>query len=181
MLSVILISAFLAWIPSFKKLYFLIAGAAWILILTLSNLNGLNFEGLSTNLPLIVAIAGSLAAPVFFHVSGKFEYYPVRYVVSLLFVGISAWVLIQGSTVEQADIFLAEHALIPVFCLSIAWVFWNGHSMISGIYILLTRASRNLEVKISIQLLILSIVYLLLIFNILLDLTGNPLSWLPSF
>lgn len=180
-LAVILISAFLAGIPSFKKLYFLIAGAAWILILTLSNLNGLNFEGLSTNLPLIVAIAGSLVAPVFFHVSGKFDYYPVRYVVSLLFVGISAWVLIQGSTLEQADIFLAEHALIPVFCLSIAWVLWNGHSMISGIYILLTRASRNLEVKISIQLLILSIVYLLLIFNILLDLTGNPLSWLPSF
>ncbi|NVJ87309.1 MAG: hypothetical protein HWE15_13445 [Algoriphagus sp.] len=179
-LSCILIAFFLSLVSSFRKWGFLIASTGWIVLLVLSNLNGLNIEGLNSNFPLIIAIVGTLAGPVFFHLEGKQRSLFLRFFVNLALLAGTVYLLITYSSVPQAGVFLGEHVLILLLGLSIAWIFWNGHSVLSGLYILLTRANKNLGLKVSIQFLFLGLIYLVLLFNIFLDLTGLPISWIPT-
>ncbi|TFV97469.1 tetratricopeptide repeat protein [Algoriphagus kandeliae] len=180
-LAVISISFFLALISSFKKWQFLAAGIAWIILLVFSNLNGLNINGINSNYPLIIAIIGNLAGPVFFHLEGKNRPLLLRWIVILLLVMSTTAILLSYSPLPYPAVFLSEHSFILLLGLSIAWIFWNGHAILSGTYILLTRANKNLGLRVSIQFLVLGILYLLLLFNMLLDLTGLPITWIPTF
>lgn len=175
------ISFFLALISSFKKWHFLVAGIAWIVLLVFSNLNGLNIQGVNSNYPLIITILGTLAGPVFFHLEGKNRSFSLRWIIILALLTGTISILISASPIPNPEIFISEHSFILVFGLSIAWIFWNGHAILSGTYILLTRANKNLGLRVSIQFLVLGLLYLLLLFNMLLDLTGLPISWIPTF
>lgn len=177
----LVISTLLTLVSDFKKLFFLGFGIIWIVLLTFSNLNGLNIGGLNTNYPLIIFIVGTLAVPVFFHISGKKVRFELRLLLNLLSSGLAAYSLINLAESPEPDLFLVEHLTIPAIALSIAWIFWNGHGVLSGIYILLAKAGRNLNLKISLQISLIALVYLLLLFNILLDLTGSPLQFIPVF
>ncbi|MCS5489254.1 tetratricopeptide repeat protein [Algoriphagus limi] len=180
-LAGISVSFFLAIISSFKKWHFLAAGIAWIILLVFSNLNGLNINGINSNYPLIISIIGTLAGPVFFHLEGKNRPLLLRWIVILTLVIGTTATLLSASPIPSPNVFLAEHSFIILLGLSIAWIFWNGHAILSGTYILLTRANKNLGLRVSIQFLVIGLLYLLLVFNMLLDLTGLPISWIPTF
>jgi hypothetical protein len=61
----------LANLSRFKKIPFIGAGVGWILLLTLSNFNGLNIGGPSSSLPLLLLLAATLIPTIYFHVWGS--------------------------------------------------------------------------------------------------------------
>ncbi|WP_026954301.1 hypothetical protein [Algoriphagus vanfongensis] len=180
-ISWLAISALLALVSDFKKIYFIGFGIAWIILITLSNFNGLDIGGLSSNVSLISILVGTLGVPVFLHISGKKIRFELRFLLNLLATGITFFSLIQLSPIEQPQIFIAEHLTIPALILAIAWILWNGHGVVSGLYILLAKAGRNLSLKISIQFTLLTLIYILLMFNSMLVITGSTLRLLPAF
>ncbi|WP_297335616.1 hypothetical protein [Algoriphagus sp.] len=181
MLTWVLIAVLLSLVSEFKKFYFLAFGISWILVLTLSNLNGLNIGRPSSNYALILAICGSFAGPVFFHIRGGNVSFPIRLLTNLLLTGAALAVMIRESGIQDASIYLEEHALIPLVILACAWLFWNGHGLISGSYILISRANRQLTFRVSLQILILGISYLLFLGNILLSFRETPFALIPIF
>ncbi|MFC3415050.1 tetratricopeptide repeat protein [Algoriphagus hitonicola] len=180
-LTWVLVGVLLSLVSEFKKLFFLAFGIIWILVLTLSNFNGLNIGGVSSNYALILAICGSLIGPIFFHIRGGNVRFPIRLMINLVLLGSALAVMIKMSGIQDASIYLEEHALIPVVLLAGAWLFWNGHGLISGIYILIARASRQLNLRVSVQILILGAIYLLFLGNILLSFRETPFALIPIF
>ncbi|QYH38814.1 hypothetical protein GYM62_08395 [Algoriphagus sp. NBT04N3] len=177
----LILALILTLVSELKKYFFLAFGIAWIAILTFSNLNGLNIGSPSSNYPLIIAIVGTLVIPVFFHITGKSLRFEFRFLLNLICLMVTGYALETLSPISRPELFLAEHLTMPAILLSIAWLLWNGHGVISGIYILLLKAGRNLSLKVSIQITLITAVYLLLMVNILMDFTGFPMDFLPSF
>lgn len=180
-LVLLISSIMLVLISEFKKKYFLITSIAWITLLTFSNFNGLNIRGLSTNLPLISLITGSLLPIIFFHIWGESLRFWIKWLISASCLGITIILLIFFSTLKAPALYLAHHATILGIGLSIAWIFWNGHAMISGSYLILCRINRNIGINISSQMIILSGLYLILLAAIYLDLIGDTVVIIPLF
>ncbi|MDF2159362.1 tetratricopeptide repeat protein [Algoriphagus sp. CAU 1675] len=174
-------AATLSLVSEFKKGYFILAGIIWILLLTLSNLNGLNIGGPSSNFALIIALSGSLLPVIYFHIRAGVYSYPFRFLSNLLISGAAFYALIHYAEIPSPALFLAEHLSLIGFGMAICWIFWSGHGLISGIFVLLTRANRNLNLRISIQISLITLVYLLILLNSLFDLVSTPLEFLPVF
>ncbi|TDQ19315.1 hypothetical protein DFQ04_1136 [Algoriphagus boseongensis] len=165
----------------FQKFPFLGTGLGWIVLLTLSNVNGLNIGGPSSNYPLLILISGSLIPVIYFHVWKTQARFFVRWLSILLpFLG-SILALIKLSPVENPGLYLAEQAIVPALGFALAWIFWQGHAILSGIYVLLAKANQNLSTKISIQITILGVIYFLLLIGLLLDLKGEVNIPFPIF
>ena len=147
----------LALFSTFRKIPFLISGASWIIVLTLANSNGLNISSPSSNTPLIILI------------------------VVFVFMGIAVFSLIKLSPIPNPALFLSEQSLILGLVMAIAWIFWQGHAVLSGIYLLLARANQNVSMKISWQILGISALYLLTLVFLLLDLKGEVNLPFPTF
>lgn len=177
----LVVSASLALISEFKKTYFLIAAVVWIALLTFSNFNGLNIGGPSSNFPLIIIICGSLIPIVYFHIWGERFSYWIKWLASLLSSSASLFVLVKFSPIISPEIYIAHHSTVLAIGLSIAWIFWSGHSILSGSYILLSRANRNLGMKISVQIVLISLLYLIILFTLFLALTGESILYFPTF
>src|SRR5690606_22428314 len=79
----------LALISTFRKLPFLLASGAWIVLLTIFSSNGLNIGSLSSNIPLIVLICATLLPLIYFHVWKTSASFWLRWTVFLLTSGIS--------------------------------------------------------------------------------------------
>ncbi len=171
----------LTLITTFKKTYFVLAGVAWILLLTISNLNGLNIGGLNSNYPLIILLFATLSPMVYFHVWGTSIRFWIKWTIMFLFTVSSLAVMITLSPITQPAVYIAEHSLMLGLGLAVAWIFWNGHSLLSGIYILLARSNRHLHLKISWQISIISILYLTVLLFILMDLKGDKNLPFPTF
>lgn len=174
-------TAALALISEFKKTYFLIAAVGWIALLTFSNFNGLNIGGPSSNISLIIILCGSLLPTVYFHIWGERFSLWIKWLVSVLSSGASILVLIKLSPIISPELYIAHHSTVLAIGLSIAWIFWSGHGVLSGAYIFLSRANRNLGMKISIQITLISLLYLLLLFSLFLALTGESILFFPTF
>lgn len=168
-------------ISEFKKTYFLIASITWITLLTFSNFNGLNIGGLNTNIPLISLITGSLLPSIVFHIWGESLHFWIKWLISAICLGTTITLLIFFSTLPEPTLYLAHHATILSFGLSIAWIFWNGHAVISGSYLLLCKINRSIKIKISLQMMVLSGIYLILLIAIYLDLIGDTVAIIPLF
>ena len=181
LLSWLMISIMLSLVSDFKKLFFLLFGVIWIVGLTLSNLNGLNIGGPSSNFALIIAIVATLLGPIFFHIRGGSEKFALRLLINLILVGLGGYLLIDFSTISAPAFYLQEHLLIPISLLAVSWLLWNGHGIISGIYILVARANRQLQLKVSIQILVIGLIYLLFLGNTLLSFRETPFELIPTF
>ena len=175
------VTASLALISGFKKTYFLIAAVVWIALLTFSNFNGLNIGGPSSNFPLIILICGSLIPIVYFHIWGERFSFWIKWLASFFSSGASLFFLIKFSPIISPEIYSAHHSTVLAIGLSAAWIFWNGHAILSGSYILLSRANRNLGMKISVQIVLISLIYLILLFTLFLALTGESILYFPTF
>jgi hypothetical protein len=171
----------LAFISTFKKLPFLLASGTWIVLLTVSNPNGLNVGALSSNIPLIVMIVGTVSPLVLFHVWKSSASFVTRWAVFFLLTAISILSLIQLSPIANPSLFLAEQSLVLGLSFTIAWIFWQGHAVVSGIYLLLARANRHLNMKISWQILGIATLYLVSLVFLLLDLIGEINLPFPTF
>ena len=171
----------LALFSTFKKLPFLLSSGTWIVLLTLFNSNGLNVGFPSSNIPLIVLIAGTVFPLIFFHVWRPDTRFWVRGLVLLLTAGLSIASLIELSPIANPQLFLSEQSLVIGLGLSIAWIFWQGHAIVSGAYLLLARANQNIGMKISWQILSISALYLLTLIFLLLDLKGEVNLPFPTF
>ncbi len=171
----------LAMMTKFNKTYFIIGGVAWILVLTVSNFNGLNIGGQSSNLPLIIILCGSIIPPILIHIWGVNLKFWMRWFAVLVGTFISLVAVISLSPIEQPELYLAEHSLLLGFIMAMGWIFWNGHSFLSGIYILLAKASRDLNHRISIQISVIALIYLAAVFFILLDTMGETNLPFPTF
>ncbi len=171
----------LTLISEFKKLYFILSGAAWIVLLTLSDFNGLNIYGVSSNLTLIILLLGTIGPVLIFYVWGQNWNLKLKWIAVFLSFSLTIYLLSQLSPIEYPALYLAEHTLTIGLCLSLAWVFWNGHSVLSGIYLLITRATRTHQLKVSIQIVVVGILYLATVFFIFLELTGESGLPLPTF
>ncbi len=168
-------------LTSFKKTYFIFGGIAWIALFTLSNFNGLNVIQLSSNYALIILLAGSIFPAIALFIWGQNLAYWKRFIIILSGFLLSGYLLIQLSPVPNPYLFINHHLYIPALGFSILWIFWSGHSVVSGIYILLSRINQRLKLRISIQLLLISIIYLGLLFSTLLQLTGETDLPIPTF
>lgn len=179
---VFLVAVFvLTLVSQFKKIPFLIFGAAWIILLTLSNGNGLNVGSPSSNTPLIVLIVSSLFPVVFFHVWKPDVSFGLRLMAVFLSFGAAVLVLIQVSPIANPSLFFAEQSLILALGMSIAWMFWQGHGILSGIYLLLARVNQRVGVKISWQILGIAVLYFITLIFLLLDLKGEINLPFPTF
>ena len=174
-------SAVLALISSFRKTYFLIAAIGWIVLLTFGNFNGLNIGGLSANFPLIILLIGTVLPIIYFHIWGEFLPFWVKWLISTFSLASSVGILIQLSTIVSPALYLAHHATVLSFGLSIAWIFWSGHAVISGSYLLLCKVNRNIGIKISSQMMVIAGLYLILLIALFLDLIGDQVLFFPIF
>jgi hypothetical protein len=170
----------LALFSTFKKIPFLIASAAWIVLLTVSNSNGLNIGVPSSNLPLVILIAGSILPLMFFHVWKPNAAFGLRWLTVLFSLGAALSALVLLSPIPKPQLYLAEQSLVTGLGMAAAWVFWQGHGIISGIYILLARANQNISMRISWQILGIGILYLLALIFLLLDLKGEVSLPIPA-
>ncbi|WPR77595.1 hypothetical protein [Algoriphagus sp. NG3] len=163
----------LTLLTEFRKTYFILGGIIWIVLLTLSNFNGLNIGGQSANYPLIILLSATLTPMVCFHLWGQSAHLILKWLVIAAATFASLVLLIFLSPLPKPSIYLAEHSLMPGFGLALAWVFWNGHSILSGTYILLARANRHLNLNITLQISLITLIYLGTLFSIFLALQGE--------
>lgn len=180
----VMVSFTLTAFSYFEKFPFLGFGAGWIILLTLSNLNGLNIGGPNTNTPLIIAISGSLIPVLIFHIWKTQAPFWLRWALISIGLGSASYFLITLSTIESPTLYLAEHSTLIGLGLGLAWVFWQAHGVISGIYVLLARASQNLTTKVSIQISILAAIYFAVLLFHLVELrgfTGLPFPTFPAW
>jgi hypothetical protein len=180
-ISFLLMVSMLSILSTFRKVPFLGAGAGWIILLTLLNSNGLNISAINSNLPLILLIIGTLSPLIFFHVWKPGAGFGVRWICIFVSSGLTVAALFYLSPIDQPGLYLAEQSLILSLAMALAWIFWQGHAVLSGIYILLARANYNLGVKISRQFLVLAALYLLALIFLVLDLKGEVSLPFPTF
>ena len=171
----------LTLLTEFKKVFFIAGGILWIILLTFSDFNGLNTGGQSTNFPLIILLAGTLIPLIYFHLWGQKTPLPIKWLGVFIGTFASLAALITQSAITSPEVYIAENSLTIGFGLALAWVFWNGHGVISGIYILLARANRNLNLNITLQISLITLLYLSTLFFILLDLQGELNFPFPVF
>ena len=171
----------LTLITEFKKTFFIVGGIAWIVLLTFSNFNGLNIGGQSANYPLIILLAGTLIPLIYFHLWGQKIHLAIKWLGIFTGTFAALAILLTQSPIASPGIYLAEHTLTIGFGLAISWVFWNGHGVLSGIYILLARANRNLNLNVRVQIILVTIIYLSTLFFILMDLQGDLNFPFPVF
>lgn len=163
----------LATLSHFKKFPFVGAGIGWILILTLSNLNGLNIGGASSNLPLLLLLTATLLPTLYFHIWGYQLAFWIRWTVLALTTGGTVALLILISPIVQPSLYLAEQSLIIGLGLSIAWIFWLGHGLLSGLLVIISKANAGIRAKTSFQFSGIAFLYLGLLFYFLLYLNGE--------
>ncbi len=163
----------LATLSPFKKVPFVGAGIGWILILTLANVNGLNIGGASSNLPLLLLIAATLLPTIYFHIWGNQISFWIRWAVLAATTGGTISLLGYFSPIVQPGLYLAEQSLIIGLGLSIAWIFWQGHGILSGLLVLISKANAGVRAKTSIQFSAIALGYLGLLFILLLHLKGE--------
>lgn len=179
---VLLIStSVLALVSRFTKFSFLGAGIVWILLLTLSNINGLNIGGPSSTLPLIILLSATILPTIFFHIWGTKVKFWFRWTVLFLCFSGSLVVLVYLSPIASPTLYLAEQSLLLALGLGISWIFWQGHGMLSGLVIPLSKANENLSTKFSLQFTILALLYFLTLIFLLLDLRGEVNIPFPIF
>lgn len=171
----------LAMVSHFKKFPFLGAGVAWIFLLTLSNVNGLNIGGQNANIPLIILLAGTVLPTVFYHIWGNQVNFWIRWIVLLISFSVSIGLVIQLSPIPNPALYLSEQSLIIGLGLGISWVFWQGHGMLSGVFVLLSKANENLATKVSIQIFIVGLIYFVTLIFLLLDIRGEVNLPFPTF
>jgi len=171
----------LTLVTELKKFYFIVAGIIWIILITFSNFNGLNIGGPSTNNPLIILLAGTGIPLICFHIWGERIRLLLKGFILMLSTSGSIALMVYLSPIPNATLYVAEHSLFIGFGLALAWVFWNGHAVLSGIYVLLARANRNLNLNIAVQIGLVALVYLIALFFILLSLTGEVNLPFPIF
>ncbi|MEB2780613.1 hypothetical protein U3A58_09415 [Algoriphagus sp. C2-6-M1] len=171
----------LTLLSEFKKAYFLVGAILWIVLLTFSNFNGLNIGGQSANYPLILLLAGTLVPLIYFHLWGQHVHLAIKWLAIFSSTCSSLVILFTLSPITSPAIYIAEHSLTIGFGLALAWIFWNGHGILSGIYILLARANRYLNLNITVQISIIALLYLGTLFFLLLDLQGELNFSFPAF
>lgn len=171
--SLLLSVSVLASLSQFKKFPFLGAGMGWILILTLANLNGLNIGGASSNLPLLLLLTATLLPTIYFHVWGTHFSFWIRWAALALTTGGTVAFLIYLSPIVQADLYLAEQSLIIGLGLSIAWIFWQGHGILSGLLVLISKANAGVNAKTTLQFLGVGLLYIGILLFLLLNLKGE--------
>jgi hypothetical protein len=171
----------LALFSTFKKIPFLLFGAAWIILLTLTNSNGLNIGSPSSNTPLIILIIGTVLPIIYFHVWKPNIGFGLRWLSIFLTSGSAIYALIKLSPIANPQLYLAEQSLVIGLGMAIAWIFWQGHGVLSGIYLLLARANQNVSMKISWQILGVSAFYLMTLIFLILDLKGEANIPFPTF
>jgi hypothetical protein len=171
----------LALLSTFKKVPFLTAGAAWIVLVTLANSNGLNIGSPSSNTSLIVLITGTVLPVIYFHVWRPNTPFGLRWILVFLSSGVAVFSLIKLSPISNPALYLSEQSLVIGLGMAIAWIFWQGHGIVSGIYLLLVRANQNVSMKISIQILGIAALYLMTLVFLLLDLKGEANLPFPTF
>ena len=163
----------LATLSQFKKFPFLGAGIGWILMLTLANLNGLNIGGASSILPLLLLLTATLLPTIYFHIWGNHLAYWIRWTALALTTGGTIALLISLSPILRPELYLAEQSLMIGLGLSIAWIFWQGHAVLSGLLVLVSKANAGVLGKTSIQFSGITFLYLGLLFYLLLHLKGE--------
>lgn len=166
----------LANLSRFKKIPFIGAGAGWILLLTLSNFNGLNIGGPSSSLSLLLLLGATLIPTIYFHVWGTQSPFWVRWLVLAGITGGTLGTVIWLSPILNPSLYLAEQSLIIGIGFSIAWIFWQGHGMLSGLLVLISKANAGLKTKTSIQFAAVTLLYLGLLLVLLLHVKGD-ITW----
>ncbi|MHA7128288.1 tetratricopeptide repeat protein [Algoriphagus namhaensis] len=165
----------------FSRLYFVLAGILWIILLTLSNFNGLDLVSPSSNYPLILLLLGTTAPFLLLYIWGQHLPYWKRWLITFAGFALAGFTLVYLSPKEYPELFIAQHVLVPALGLSVFWLLWAGHGILSGLYILLSRINQSLGLRISIQLLVFGLIYLALLFAMLLRLTGELNLPIPTF
>ena len=163
----------LASLSQFRKIPFLIAGIGWIAVLTLANVNGLNIGGLNANLPLLLLILATLFPSIYFHIWGIHVGYWVRWILLAFSTGTALLLLCYLSPILQPVHYLAEQSLVIGLGLSITWIVWQGHAVLSGVVVLISKVNAGIRNKTSKQFLSISIIYCTFLFLFLLDFKGE--------
>ena len=166
----------LADLSRFKKIPFIGAGAGWILLLTLSNFNGLNIGGPSSILSLLLLLSATLIPTIYFHIWGTQSPFWLRWLVLAGTTGGTLITVIWISPIINPSLYLSEQSLIIGIGISIVWIFWQGHGILSGLLILISKANAGLNTKTSIQFAAVSLLYLGLLFVLLLHVKGD-VTW----
>ncbi|EAZ79210.1 tetratricopeptide repeat protein [Algoriphagus machipongonensis] len=171
--------SFLSVLSEFKKLPIVAGGIGWIILLTVSNFNGLNIGGPSANYPLLILLAGSLLPVIIFHIYGQSLAIWKKWIATAISLAISIILLTQLSPINTPLLFLSEHATLLAIGFAIAWFCWNGHGMISGLYILLAKQNKGIGMKISWQMAVISLFYVGLLFVLFMEVRGD--LYIPFF
>ena len=156
-----------------KKLPFLVAGAGWIFLLTLTNLNGLNTGGPSSNLPLLLFLVATLIPTLYFHVWGSNTPYWIRWITLACAIGGTLYWVVSMSPLVQPLLYVSEHSLLLGIGMGGAWIFWQGHGILSGLLVVISRTNAGFKTKTPLQFSVIAVAYLSLLFLLLLNLKGE--------
>ncbi len=156
-----------------KKLPFLGAGAGWIFLLTLTNLNGLNSGGPSSNLSLLLFLAATLIPTLYFHVWGTNTPYWARWATLACAIGGTLYWVVVMSPLVQPFLYLSEHSLLVGIGIGGAWIFWQGHGILSGLLVVISKTNAGFKTKTPLQFSVIAVAYLSLLFLLLLNLKGE--------
>ncbi|UCS95500.1 hypothetical protein KZP23_11035 [Echinicola marina] len=169
----LLISLGLSLISTFKRYHFIAAMAFLIFLLTISGVNALNIGGISSNLALIILLAG-MAVPamlinVFYdHISLIKRTLIISPIAIITLLG-----LILSSSATAPLLLMSENISLAGMAITAIFLLYIGHSLINGFFLLLTKLNQGIGLKISWHLTVFTVLYIGCLVFILLDLTGN--------
>lgn len=181
-LIVLLLSFGLTLLSTLKKMYFIGGTAGVIFFFTFTGINGLNIGGLSTNYPLIILLIGVMIPIVGIHFSQSHWTLIKRFFLIAACFILSIILLLSLTTVEGAQLLLAENLTLPVAFLAVLFMFHIGHAVISSSSIFLIKLNQGVKLKISWHITVISILYFFLVLFTLLSIMGEvnlPFPTLP--
>jgi hypothetical protein len=171
----------LTLISTLNKMYFFGGCAAIIILLSFSGITGLNIGGISSNYALIFLLLGVLVPIVL--IRFYFSDWPVllRFVVVSIPASLTLYFLIQSSTIIRPEVLVAENLVLPATAITVLFLLYIGHSLISGITVFLIKLNKGLGLKISWHITIIFLLYFLLILFTLMANMGEINLPFPTF
>ncbi|MBD8487718.1 hypothetical protein IFO69_03045 [Echinicola sp. CAU 1574] len=180
----LLVSLGLSLISTLKRYYFIAAMAVVIFLLTISGVNSLNIGGISSNLALIILILGVAVPAMVIHIFyDHFSLMKRTVIITPISVATMAFLVLK-SNITQPELMMAENITLMAIAISSFFVFYIGHALVGGFFLLLARLNQGVGLKISWHLTVFTVIYIVLLFLVLLDLTGDfplPFSYPPLF
>lgn len=175
-----LLSLGIGLVSLFNRMQFILSMIFIIFLLTLTGVNGLHIGGLNTNLPTIILMTGFVLPAVLIHTFYSHWSASKRSAIIIPIAFLTMPLLVYLGGAVSGEVLVAEHMSMVGLVVSALFMMYNGHTVISSIYVFLAKLNKGVGLKISWHISIIFFIYLLFCIFLLLKITGNFLPDIPT-